>query len=76
MNIELTPQELHEIRCGLARNRCRIKNKLGHAKRELEKYSGGGVDSERELYFSTLVTLREKRIERINELLTRFEQYG
>ena len=36
----------------------------------------GGVDSERELYFSTLVTLREKRIERINELLTRFEQYG
>lgn len=75
MQIELTEQELHEIRCGLARNRCRIKNKLGHAKRELEKYSGG-VDSERELYFSTLVTLREKRIERINELLTRFEQYG
>lgn len=36
----------------------------------------GGVDSERELYFSTLVTLREKRIERITEMLTRFEQYG
>lgn len=75
MIIELTPQELHEIRCGLARNRSRKKNQLAHAKRNLEKY-GGGVDSERELYFSTLVTLREKRIERINELLTRFEQYG
>lgn len=75
MIIELTPQELHEIRCGLARSKCRIKNKLAHAKRELEKYRGG-VDSERELYFSTIVTLREKRIERINELLTRFEQYG
>lgn len=73
MSIELTPQELHEIRCGLARNRSRIKNKLEHAKKDLEKYGGGG-DSERELYFSTLVTLREKRIERINELLTRFEQ--
>lgn len=75
MQIELTEQELHEIRCGLAKNRARIKNKLEHARRDLEKY-GGGVDSERELYFSTLVTLREKRIERINELLTRFEQYG
>lgn len=75
MQIELTQQELHEIRCGLARNRSRIKNKLEHAKKSLEKY-GGGVDSERELYFSTLVTLREKRIERISEMLTRFEQYG
>ena len=75
MSIELTTQELHEIRCGLARSRSRIKNKLEHAKQCLEKYRGG-VDSERELYFSTLVTLREKRIERINELLTRFEQYG
>ena len=36
----------------------------------------GGVDSERELYFTTLVTLREKRIERITELLSRLEQYG
>lgn len=74
MVIDITPQELHEICCGLVRNRSRIKNKLEHAKKDLEKY--GGVDFERELYFSTLVTLREKRIERINELLTRFEQYG
>lgn len=74
MQIELTEQELHEIRCGLARNRARIKNKLEHARRDLEKW--GGVDSERELYFSTLLTLREKRIERITEMLTRFEQYG
>ena len=74
MQIELTEQELHEIRCGLARNRSRIKNNLEHARRDLSKW--GGVDPERELYFSTLVTLREKRIERINELLTRFEQYG
>lgn len=73
MSIELTPQELHEIRCGLVRNRSRIRNKLEHAKKDLEKY-GGGVDSERELYFSTLVSLREKRIERINKLLTQFEQ--
>lgn len=41
MQIELTEQELHEIRCGLARNRSRIKNKLGHAKKSLEKYGGG-----------------------------------
>lgn len=74
MQIELTPQELHEIRCGLARNCSRIKNKLEHAKKSLAQW--GAVDSERELYFATLVTLREKRIERINELLTRFEQYG
>ena len=74
MQIEISEQELHEIRCALARNRGRIRNKLEHAKKSLAQW--GGVDSERELYFSTLVTLREKRIERINELLTRFEQYG
>ena len=74
MQIELTEQELHEIRCGLARNRSRIKNQLQHAKKSLAQW--GGVDSERELYFATLVTLREKRIERINELLSRLEQYG
>lgn len=74
MQMEINGQELHEIRCGLARNRSRIKNKLEHAKKSLAQWVG--VDSERELYFTTLVTLREKRIERINELLTRFEQYG
>ena len=74
MQIELTEQELHEIRCGLVRNRSRIKNKLEHAKKSLAQW--GGVDSERELYFTTLVTLREKRIERITELLSRLEQYG
>ena len=73
MQIEISEQELHEICCGLARSRGRIRNKLERAKKSLAQSAG---ISERELYFSTLVTLREKRIERINELLTRFEQNG
>lgn len=70
MKIEISQKELHEIICGLSKNRGRIRARLNHTERQL---SVELLDKDRELYLSTLRTLRQARIQLIDELISKLE---
>lgn len=76
MKIEITNQELHEILTGLSVGRCRIRGRLNRTKRQLsELLQNGGGDEGRELYLTSIIQLREIRIETINKIIEKLESY-
>lgn len=77
MNIEIEHKELHEILCGLHRNRAKIATRLRYTERQLAEIQNveGGGDKDRILYLTTIAQLRESRIRTIEELCNRLERF-
>lgn len=75
MKIEITNQELHEILTGLSVGRCRIRGRLNRTKRQLAEFQQNGGDEGRELYLTSIIQLREIRIETINKIIEKLESY-
>lgn len=78
MKIEITNQELHEILTGLSVGRCRIRGRLNRTKRQLSELlqnRGGEEDEGRKLYLTSIIQLREIRIETINKIIEKLESY-
>ena len=55
MNIEIEHKELHEILCGLHRNRAKIATRLRYTERQLAEIQNvEGGDKDRILYLTTI----------------------
>ena len=76
MEIALDNKELHEVLASLAVNRFRLLGRVRRAERkigELQKIGGGG---DKEAYLTRITTSRRERLQHVESLISKLEQYG
>lgn len=77
IQIEVTPPQLHELICGLARGRSRIQQRLRHAEAKIdspEDMARQEEDPGRRIYLQSLIDLRRERIRQVDELICALEK--